>query len=220
MQLTEMVSSWFVGWVGDNPFFVANPSGTHAIACFWHHRQRMRRLWERSQRDKSVSSRLYKDTGASSRLNFRKPVDDQEEDLQLAIFPTGTTVVPQKVYQPRGETERQKYVHTAILSSPIFFYAEKPSELGISLEEILEQNSRRLSDRDDLVFEGGGRSISLRIEWPGYLSWNCQLPTRDYRKTPGPITKARLAKNLATCIRKFVRVRLHVSSFSPHGGRR
>ncbi|KAG2122112.1 hypothetical protein DEU56DRAFT_78395 [Suillus clintonianus] len=145
------------------------------------------------------------DTGASSRSNFRKPVDDQEEDLQLAIFPTGTTVVPQKVYQPRGETERQKYVHTAILSSPIFFYAEKPSELGISLEEILEKNSRRLSDRDDLVFEGGGRSISLRIEWPGYLSWNCQLPTRDYRKTPGPITKARLAKNLATCIRKFVR---------------
>ncbi|KAG1741094.1 hypothetical protein EDB19DRAFT_734776 [Suillus lakei] len=148
-----------------------------------------------------------RDTGASSYLNFRKPVDDleQPENLQLAIIPTETvTRVPQRLYQPRGETEREKYVLTANLSSPILFHAEKPSELGISLEEILEKNSRRLSDRDDLVFEDGGRSISVRIEWPGYRSWKRQLLTRDYRKTPGPITKAKLAKNLAICMRRFI----------------
>lgn len=55
-------------------------------------------------------------------------------------------------------------MNTAKLSSPIMFYAEKPSELGIALEDILQKNSRRLSDRDDFVFEGGSRSISLRIE--------------------------------------------------------
>ncbi|KAG1781076.1 hypothetical protein EV702DRAFT_692313 [Suillus placidus] len=153
-----------------------------------------------------------RDTGLSIHLNFKKPVDDLEQDLQSAIIPTETaTDVPQRLYQPRGETEREKYVYTAVLSSPILFYAEKPSELGIALEEILKKNSRRLSDRDDLVFEGGGRSISVRIEWPGYPPWNCQLLTRDYRKTPGPITKAKLAKSLATCIRRFIQVRLHVS---------
>lgn len=86
-----------------------------------------------------------------------------EQDLQLAIIPTETTIyVPQRLYQPRGETEREKYVNTAKLSSPIVFYAEKPSELGIALEEILKKKSRRLRDRDDLVFEGGSRSFSLR----------------------------------------------------------
>ncbi|KAG2042453.1 hypothetical protein BDR03DRAFT_559114 [Suillus americanus] len=112
--------------------------------------------------------------------------------------------VPQRVYQPRGETEREKYVHKANLSLPILFFVEKPSELGISLKDVLQKKLRRLSDRDDLVFEGGGQSISVRIEWPGYPSWNRQLPTRDYRKTRGPITKAKLAKHLATCISKFI----------------
>lgn len=87
------------------------------------------------------------------------------EDLQLAIIPTETTTrVPQILYRPRGKAEREKYVQKAKLSSPIMFNAEKPSELGIALEEILKKNSKRLSDRDDLVFEGGNRSISLRIE--------------------------------------------------------
>ncbi|KAG2113167.1 uncharacterized protein F5147DRAFT_790523 [Suillus discolor] len=104
-----------------------------------------------------------RDTVESS---LNKRVDDSEQDLQLAIVPLETATcacVPQRLYQPRGETEREKYVQAAILSSPILFYAEKPHELGIALEEILK-NSRCLSDRDDLVFEGGGRSISVRLE--------------------------------------------------------
>ncbi|KAG1804518.1 uncharacterized protein BJ212DRAFT_1393525 [Suillus subaureus] len=165
-------------------------------------------IYEDSRNDPNETSQSppleSQDTGESNRLNFKKPVDDFEQDSQLAIMPTETvTYIPQRLYQPRGKTEREKYVHAANLSLPIVFYAEKPSELGIALEEILQKKSRRLSDRDDLVFEDGGQSISLRIEWPGYPSWNRQLSTRDYRKTRGPITKAKLAKNLATCIRRF-----------------
>ncbi|KAG2053708.1 hypothetical protein BDR06DRAFT_969883 [Suillus hirtellus] len=144
-----------------------------------------------------------RDTAESS-LNQR--VDDSEQDLQLAIVPVETATcacIPQRLYQPRGETEREKYVQAANLSSPILFCAEKSHELGVALEEILK-NSRCLSDRDDPVFEGGGRSISVRLEWPGYPPWSYQLPTRDCRKIPGPITKAKLAKKLATCIRKFI----------------
>lgn len=108
--------------------------------------------------------KLHKDTAESS-LNQR--VDDSEQDLQLAIVPIETatcTCVPQRLYQPRGETEREKYVQAANLSLPILFYAEKSHELGIALEEILK-HSRCLIDRDDPVFEGGaGRSISVRLE--------------------------------------------------------
>ncbi|KAG2121141.1 hypothetical protein BD769DRAFT_1012026 [Suillus cothurnatus] len=162
--------------------------------------------YEDSPDETSQSTPLEsQDTGESSRLNFRKNVDGFEQDLQLAMIPTKiANYVPQKLYQPRGKTEQEKYVHMADLSSPIMFYTEKPTELGIALEEILEKKSRPLRDGDDLVFEGSGRSISVRIEWPGYPSWNRQLATRDYRKTPGPITKAKLAKNLAICIRKFI----------------
>ncbi|KAG2070214.1 hypothetical protein BDR04DRAFT_1231820 [Suillus decipiens] len=142
------------------------------------------------------------DTGASN--HFKEFVDDLEQDLQFTIISAEATCVPQRLYQPRGETEREKYVHKANLSSPILFHAEKSSELGIALEEIFKKNPRHLSDRDDIVFEGGGRTISVRIEWPGYPSWVRQLTTRDYRKTPGPITKAKLARNLATCIHKFI----------------
>ncbi|OJA19775.1 hypothetical protein AZE42_03988 [Rhizopogon vesiculosus] len=146
-----------------------------------------------------------RDTGATSESNSNRPIDAWNEVLQLFIFAPGTgAFVPQSLYQPRGETDRAKYVYTANLSPPIFFYAE--SELGIALEEIIQTESPRLCDRDDLVFDGSGRSISVRIEWPGYRPWKKQLLTRDYRKTPGPITKARLAKNLARCIRQFIKV--------------
>ncbi|KAG1907709.1 uncharacterized protein F5891DRAFT_974371 [Suillus fuscotomentosus] len=144
-----------------------------------------------------------RDTAESS-LNER--VDDSEQELQLAIVPIETATsacIPQRLYQPRGETEREKYVQAANLSLPILFCAEKSHELGVALEEILK-NSRCLSDRDDPVFEGGGQFISVRLEWPGYPPWSYQLPTRDCRKIRGPITKAKLAKKLATCIRKFI----------------
>ncbi|KAG1876553.1 hypothetical protein DFJ58DRAFT_909804 [Suillus subalutaceus] len=164
--------------------------------------------WPTSELDSDAfgtTDGVYEDSGSDLNEISQSPLVLESRDtgdLQLAIIQAET--VPQKLYQPRGKTELEKYVHTANLSSPILFYAEKPSELGIALEEILKSNSRCLGDRDDLVFEGGGRTISVRIEWPGYRRWNCQLPTKDYRKTPGPITKAKLAKNLATCIRRFI----------------
>lgn len=78
------------------------------------------------------------------------------------IFSSRTaTFIPQILYQPRGETDREKYVYTAILSPPILFYAENSSELGIALDEI---QTRRLRDKDDVVLQGCGRSISVRIE--------------------------------------------------------
>lgn len=83
----------------------------------------------------------------------------------MPIFALETaTFVPQNLYQPRGETDREKYVYAADLSPPILFYVENPSGLGIFLEEIMKTHSQRLCDSDDQVLEGSGRSISVRIE--------------------------------------------------------
>lgn len=102
---------------------------------------------------------------ATSDSNFNRLINAWKEVRQLPIFASGAaTFVPQILYQPRGETDREKYVHAAILSPPILFYVENPFELGILLEEIIKTHSRRLCDRDDTVLEGSGRSISVRIE--------------------------------------------------------
>jgi len=44
----------------------------------------------------------------------------------------------------------------------------------------------------------------VRINWPGYNSWSRQIPTRDFRNPPGPITRAKLAKNVAKSVARFI----------------
>jgi hypothetical protein len=75
------------------------------------------------------------------------------------------------------------------------------------------------------VFEGRGPSVSIRLEvcqyttpfffhrltylffqWPGYRQWSRQIPTKDFRSPPGPITIAKLAKNVAKCVQRFMLV--------------
>ena len=43
-------------------------------------------------------------------------------------------------------------------------------------------------------------------QWPGYLPWSKQIPTLDFKTPKGPITRAKLAKNIAICIRRFAEV--------------
>jgi hypothetical protein len=117
-------------------------------------------------------TRPHKDAGAPS-LSFNRPIDAW---MEVQRSPGSGTFVPQKLYQPRGETDREKYVYMANLYSPILFYAKNPSELGVPLEEILKTSSRCLDDRDDLVLEGCGRSISVRIE---VCHESCDLDVMD-----------------------------------------
>lgn len=43
-------------------------------------------------------------------------------------------------------------------------------------------------------------------QWPGYAPWSRQIPTRDFRSPPGPITRSKLAKNVAKTIQRFIDV--------------
>ena len=49
-------------------------------------------------------------------------------------------------------------------------------------------------------------------QWPGYQPWSRQVPTRDFRNPPGPITRAKLAKNVAKSVARFIAVRIIESS--------
>ncbi|KAH7929122.1 hypothetical protein BV22DRAFT_156044 [Leucogyrophana mollusca] len=122
-----------------------------------------------------------------------------------AVVVTGTnTFVPQLIYQPNSRTDRQRYVRDATLSPPIIFFAEGTHEWGIPLEAALERRINCLKDRDDSVLERCGPSVSIRLQWPGYFPRHESIPTRDYRSPPTPITKAKLAKNIARLLRRFM----------------
>ncbi|KAF9245303.1 hypothetical protein BU15DRAFT_41204 [Melanogaster broomeanus] len=116
---------------------------------------------------------------------------------RLAIF------VPQKVYQPYTEADRLRYIRDAQLKETIFFHSGQ-SELGISLDDALKQRLKHMKGKDDLMFVGCGPSVSIRLQWPGYRSWTKQIPTMDFKNPKGPITKVKLAKNVANCVRRFI----------------
>ena len=48
-------------------------------------------------------------------------------------------------------------------------------------------------------------------QWPGYPPWSRQIPTRDFRNPPGPITRAKLAKNVAKSVLRFIQVSTAIS---------
>ncbi|KAJ3720944.1 hypothetical protein EV361DRAFT_797233 [Lentinula raphanica] len=132
-------------------------------------------------------------------------------DFRNALtLPSASTIgpfIPQPMYKPHTTSDRRRYVDEVELDRPIYFWMENPTECGISLSDALHSRVRRLVDREQLVFEGRGPSVSIRLEWPGYRQWSRQIPTKDFRTPPGPITKAKLAKNVAKCVQRFINER-------------
>ncbi|KAF9245291.1 hypothetical protein BU15DRAFT_41057, partial [Melanogaster broomeanus] len=135
----------------------------------------------------------------------RECLDAWKKVLLDAVIITGTQIfVPQILYKPQTEADNERYIEKVILLPPIIFVTERPFEWGIPLQDVLAGNVNRLLDRSELVLEDCGPSVSIRINWPGYRSYKRQIPSRNFRKQRGPITKGRLAKNLAITTRRFL----------------
>lgn len=137
-------------------------------------------------------------------------------------------MVPQKRYKPYTSSDRRRYVDEFNIEPSIDFYMQKPDEEGISLKDALHGRFARLVARDEPMFREPGPSISIRIsvsisvsctgsvlvltmlsQWPGYQPWSRQIPTRDFRNPPGPISRAKLAKNVAKSVARFIVVRIN-----------
>ena len=76
------------------------------------------------------------------------------------------------MYKLHTGNVRRPCVEEVRLSAPIIFQAEHPSEWGISLNDALKCQTKRLVDKDALMFEGCGPSVSIRLEVCSLLlSW-------------------------------------------------
>jgi hypothetical protein len=140
-------------------------------------------------------------------------------------------MVPQKRYEPHTAGDRRRYVDEVDFEPAIFFFMQKPDESGIPLRDALHGRFARLVGRDEPMFREHGPSVSVRInvsviphsfavsgtfkctntywytnQWPGYQPWSRTIPTRDFRNPPGPITRSKLAKNVAKSVGRFIMV--------------
>ncbi|KAH9852059.1 hypothetical protein C2E23DRAFT_860094 [Lenzites betulinus] len=127
--------------------------------------------------------------------------------LHLAQFyghPFGGELVPQQDYRPHTQSDRRRYVDQVDLDAPIFFFTQNPAALGIPLKDAITSRFMQLVDRDDPMLKDRGPSVSIRLNWPGYAPWSRQIPTRDFRSPPHPVTRAKLARNVAKTIKRFI----------------
>ncbi|KAG7443628.1 uncharacterized protein BT62DRAFT_878195, partial [Guyanagaster necrorhizus] len=129
------------------------------------------------------------------------------EAVTIGRSPAGHLFVPQLMYKPHTSSDRRRYVEEVNLDPPIYFWVQDPSECGLPLSDALHSRVRRLIDRDEPMFKDRGPSVSVRIEWPGYRPWSRQIPARDFRTPPCPITRSKLAKNVAKCVQRFIQER-------------
>ncbi|KAF8420345.1 hypothetical protein L210DRAFT_3425104 [Boletus edulis BED1] len=122
-----------------------------------------------------------------------------------AIVVTGSNkYVPQRLYRPPTEADKERYLERISLSAPIVFVTKEPLEWGISLEDVRNGKTLHLVDKDAPVLGDCGPSIYIRINWPGYPSFKRQISSRNWRKMKGPITKAKLAQNIAKTTSQFI----------------
>ncbi|PFH51922.1 hypothetical protein AMATHDRAFT_58142 [Amanita thiersii Skay4041] len=137
-------------------------------------------------------------------LTHRDQMDFWRDALQLPSVTANPVFVPQKMYRPHTTSDIRRYVEEVGLDPPIYFRASSPEECGISLLDALHSRTRRLKEHDEKMFEGRGPSVSIRLEWPGYRQWSRQIPTRDFRNPPRPITRMKLCKSIAKCVQRFI----------------
>jgi hypothetical protein len=78
-------------------------------------------------------------------------------------------------------------------------------QCGMPLKNALLGMYSGLSGRDDPMFVGSRTSISIRLEFPDCSPWAQQMRTKDWRRKPSPITKAKLATEVAKKVDRFLK---------------
>jgi len=74
------------------------------------------------------------------------------------------------MYKPHTTSDRKRYVEDVLLEPPIYFYVEHSGQCGISLHDALHSRVKNLVNREQVVFEGRGPSVSIRLEVSQYTA--------------------------------------------------
>ncbi|KAJ3502135.1 hypothetical protein NLJ89_g9023 [Agrocybe chaxingu] len=97
------------------------------------------------------------------RYTHREQLNLFREALNLPMDGAGP-FIPQMMYKPHTTSDRKRYVEDITLEAPLYFYSEHSTQCGILLKDALQSRTKKLRDRDMVVFEGRGPSVSIRLE--------------------------------------------------------
>lgn len=142
-------------------------------------------------------------------------------------------MVPQGLWLPRSETDRQRHVRDAPLQYPIWLHRSNGS-LGVSMLHAASGNLSGLYGSQETINIGGRSTIHLRImvshsllrtygthrkfyhlKWPGYIPQNHQMQLRDQTRSHNYITTERFVASVGRALSRFFDVRrcpCHLSS--------
>ncbi|KAN0082522.1 hypothetical protein V8E55_008317 [Tylopilus felleus] len=123
------------------------------------------------------------------------------QDAVVVIGPR--EFVPQAIYQPHSQEDRERYISSAKLQPPIIFKKEHSSEWGIPVQHLLSNKVHRLVGGSEPAFTECGPSIDIRVQWPGYQPCYECVSTRNVRHGH-MISKAELAEVVAKCVKQFM----------------
>jgi len=125
-----------------------------------------------------------------------------------ATFPLNWIKVPQRSYD-----HGRKQWSFKRLESVSFSVGGRP---GINLGDALHKTFEGLDNRDDPVLQDASGAISCRFLFPGYPanSGPCQINTLDWTRKRLPITRNKLAYEVA---RKLERYLHYMAKFTPDG---
>lgn len=89
-----------------------------------------------------------------------------------AVIVNGPRIfVPQAIYEPHSQGDKERYVSLATLHPPIFFFAQGSSDWGIPLQDLLSKQLVQLVDGNVPAFTSCGPSVGIRVQvcrslWP------------------------------------------------------
>ncbi|VDC06502.1 unnamed protein product [Peniophora sp. CBMAI 1063] len=119
------------------------------------------------------------------------------------------TMIPQSKFRPLNRDvadHGDRAIDSSLRHEPVYFNSTNSDVgIGIALSDALAGKYERLEGRDDRLFMQCGPSISVRISWAGcYPPWARQIPTRDFKNSSGPVTRSKVAKNVACSMQRFI----------------
>ncbi|KAI0802101.1 hypothetical protein BC629DRAFT_1496648, partial [Irpex lacteus] len=84
---------------------------------------------------------------------------------------------------------------------------------GMRLKRALDMDFRGMVDAGaQAVLSETGTKVAIRILWPGYLPWAQHMHAFDHTNARQPITKSRLAYDIARLVKLFVDDMQHAPS--------
>ncbi|KII91553.1 hypothetical protein PLICRDRAFT_173384 [Plicaturopsis crispa FD-325 SS-3] len=115
--------------------------------------------------------------------------------------------IPQVMYSPNSEKDRQRFVEQLDIVPTVFFDTDGPfgRDWGISLKDARNDRFEYLLRGGVGAFPESVKSVTLRLEWPGYDAYGRQFAALDYTTSRNPITREKLAKNIAKYVDEFIK---------------